>query len=773
MGNVSSADHDKVSELMTRRARKKIVDRRRHPQQQQQQQQQCRSSGANSNGVYPNGNGPHAKTSKAQPLPHPLDQAEFYSVAASSSSTNLSSRNVEPYSPSSPSFSVPSSATTPTSSRSDLSYLTSKFDDRLDTGSATAAAPTPTSPHQQQIPQRSPQSTHQHQQQQFQGQYHSSPIVISQQRLGHNSTNSVDDSHFSKGPTPPGYGYVPVRRGSEHVLHLQQQPDPHVMGTSPEAKDWLKQKPTRSSTQTHMIHQYNFHTQTYYQQPGAKVNSTSRNMGDYASVPTVPSLNTRSFGVPAGRSTAPLAPVTNCATNGDNNTLSVNRAYTSAPIPNSRARGMSQPETSAQKMVMSRSKLTSPLATSVLPSTGAPTYSSPLGSPIEGPHGSEADAGTRRYRASSTLSSLRSLLGNHPQGLTLIESLEEDEDDGFDSLSETETGDSDSDLAERTRSLTTMDEPGGETIDARADRPPRREKRSNRKRPPPKFEWMQARILSSASSLPTISRDIHDSQKGQHALWKYIGGGNSHAPLRFDIDRILDSGCGLGEWTMEIAKEFPNATVYGIDINPELFPGPHQPVPSNCLFTQSNLLQRLSFPNQYFDFVYQRFLYLGLTVDDWPVALTELKRVMKPGGWLELFEPCMRVHRAGPRTREVMRWISRLLQEERGLDFDFAGEKMRRLCESEEVGFHNVKLERLSIPVGSWGGRVGQAMAENMVLIFQNLQSALLPNDDAVTPNSPAQKAFEMMVQSWIRECEENKSYIDYYILTAQRPPEN
>jgi hypothetical protein len=40
------------------------------------------------------------------------------------------------------------------------------------------------------------------------------------------------------------------------------------------------------------------------------------------------------------------------------------------------------------------------------------------------------------------------------------------------------------------------------------------------------------------------------SQKGQHALWKYIGGGNSHAPLRYDIDRILDSGCGLGEWTM-------------------------------------------------------------------------------------------------------------------------------------------------------------------------------------------------------------------------------
>lgn len=46
------------------------------------------------------------------------------------------------------------------------------------------------------------------------------------------------------------------------------------------------------------------------------------------------------------------------------------------------------------------------------------------------------------------------------------------------------------------------------------------------------------------------SMPLSISQKGQHALWKYIGGGNSHAPLRFDIDRILDSGCGLGEWTM-------------------------------------------------------------------------------------------------------------------------------------------------------------------------------------------------------------------------------
>ncbi|KAF9978631.1 hypothetical protein BGZ73_001283 [Actinomortierella ambigua] len=399
-----------------------------------------------------------------------------------------------------------------------------------------------------------------------------------------------------------------------------------------------------------------------------------------------------------------------------------------------------------------------------------------------------------KYRPSTTISSLRVLLSNHPHGMSLVESLEE-EDEEEDSCSETETNDSEEDSRARLQELQLQQE---STVE-----------RPRRRRPPPEFEWMNARRRFSSSSLSTISREIRDSQKGQHALWKYIGGGNFHAHIRYDIGRILDSGCGLGEWTMEMAKEFPNATVYGIDINPELFPDVNQNVPSNCLFTQSDLLTRLSFPDQYFDFVYQRFLYLGLTVDDWPVALKELHRVMKPGAWIELFEPCMRMHRAGPRTRQVLRWISRLLQENRGLDFDFAGEKMRRLCESPQIGFVNVRVERLSIPVGAWGGRVGEAMAENLVLMFQNLKAAIstmavppsVPaaadssssssnsNTTASTPTSASasstptnnsipplddsvwQNSFDTMVQSWVRECETNKSYFDYYILVGQRAP--
>jgi len=62
-------------------------------------------------------------------------------------------------------------------------------------------------------------------------------------------------------------------------------------------------------------------------------------------------------------------------------------------------------------------------------------------------------------------------------------------------------------------------------------------------------------------------------------------------------------------------------------------------------------------------------------------------------------------------------------------------------------------------------------MAENMVLMFQNLQAALRENAN-YPRDAAAAKAYEAMVQSWVRECEENKSYIDYYILVGQRPLE-
>ncbi|KAG0353330.1 hypothetical protein BG005_007368 [Podila minutissima] len=799
MGNVTSSDNDKVNELLTRRAKKKNASSK------QPHRSTLPSSPDNNSSARPGSffvhrqkstaSSSHTPTSVQSPPPLVDDsgkpsQADFYSRAGA---------DYSPLTPTSPiTMYSPPSTITPTSTSSMLDPF--------------SVAMQPVDP-----PSELP----------------SEPVVISPQRPGPGVRRPSANPSLAPSPTN---------------LHLQQQQlnaDLHQLGTSPEAKDWLKQKPTRSSG-THLIHQYNFHTHQYYQTPGnvKVVNNTCRNMSGYVNVPALPRINTvnnvgnnnhnnvsnlttrfhsTSISTPSPAEVPPKprprsitaaaalmsaeqssdhlskipkdkdeVPVTSLLAEDTSKLPQVvpprpvqdhfeGHFYghgqgiqpTHPQVPNPAISGLKKDRVG--KLVMSLSKLKTPSVTSLASTDSSASSSHPSSSgSIPGSPRAPSSEGTEvlshpelsdanRLRPSSTLSSLRSLLGNHPQGLSLIESLEDEDDGSLDSLSDTETGDSDADLRQRT-----------ELLDG--DLQPNDSRTQTRRRPQPQFEWMDARKRFSAASLSTIGIDVKDSQKGQHALWKYIGGGNAHAPLRYDIDRILDSGCGLGEWTMEMAKEYPNASVYGVDINPGLFPSAQTPVPSNCHFTQSNILGRMSFPDHYFDFVYQRFLYLGLTVDDWPVALKELRRVMKPGGWIELFEPCMRVHRAGPRTREVMRWISRLLQEERGLDFDFAGEKMQRLCESTEIGFENVKLERLSIPVGGWGGRVGEAMAENMVLMFQNLQSVLLDNTtmnegfQSQESRDVAQRAFEGMVQSWIRECEQNKSYVEYYILVAQKP---
>lgn len=49
------------------------------------------------------------------------------------------------------------------------------------------------------------------------------------------------------------------------------------------------------------------------------------------------------------------------------------------------------------------------------------------------------------------------------------------------------------------------------------------------------------------------------------------------APIQ-DPKRILDIGTGTGEWAIDVADKYPDASVHGVD----LFPSPNTWVPPNC-----------------------------------------------------------------------------------------------------------------------------------------------------------------------------------------------
>ncbi|KAF7303054.1 S-adenosyl-L-methionine-dependent methyltransferase [Mycena kentingensis (nom. inval.)] len=113
-----------------------------------------------------------------------------------------------------------------------------------------------------------------------------------------------------------------------------------------------------------------------------------------------------------------------------------------------------------------------------------------------------------------------------------------------------------------------------------------------------------------------------------------------------DGDKVLDVGTGPGAWISDLASTSPAAKLQlvGIDIERRLFPNPPPP---NAAFLVHSILSLPAEWDNTFALVNQRFLIIALTRAEWPVALKELYRVVRPGGWVQLVEPMVWDTRAG------------------------------------------------------------------------------------------------------------------------------
>jgi hypothetical protein len=193
----------------------------------------------------------------------------------------------------------------------------------------------------------------------------------------------------------------------------------------------------------------------------------------------------------------------------------------------------------------------------------------------------------------------------------------------------------------------------------------------------------------------------------QHYVLRSLLRGNYLAPIG-QPRRILDVGCGTGQWAFELAQQFPQAEVIGFDL--EQVKVTSTP-PANFRFVQGDALQGLPFESGSFDFVHQRLLILAVPLPSWPGLVQELARVTAPGGWVELVETST-MHDfvpAGPATRAFYQ-LGRPLAALRGLDVE--GVVLRSLERYlVEAGLINIQRQLVEAPVGDWGGRLGSLLA--------------------------------------------------------------
>lgn len=208
-------------------------------------------------------------------------------------------------------------------------------------------------------------------------------------------------------------------------------------------------------------------------------------------------------------------------------------------------------------------------------------------------------------------------------------------------------------------------------------------------------------------------------------MLKNVLDGNIHVPIPKDKQiTILDAACGAGFWALDMAHAFPNAKIIGLDTFPsddKYLKGYSSATISapNIVYKYGDLMTHLSLPDNYIDVIYQRDTAPILPRGRWSFLFTELKRIMKPGGYIELVEHgkirlCIQknkkkkiywlvlldfsVRNPGPVLALVNEWY-KLAYTSVGVDPRQA-RRLKELLVSE--GFEDVTRKIISVPIGEW-----------------------------------------------------------------------
>ncbi len=191
------------------------------------------------------------------------------------------------------------------------------------------------------------------------------------------------------------------------------------------------------------------------------------------------------------------------------------------------------------------------------------------------------------------------------------------------------------------------------------------------------------------------------------------------------FQRVLDVGCGAGDWLIEAAKTYPSMSeLVGVDVSSRMVKyaqaqAEAEQVGDRVQFRTMDALRMLEFPVNYFDLVNQRFGASYLRTWDWSKLLQEYQRVTRPGGVIRVTEGNFLVQSPSPaltRLYEIAldafyRAGHYFIPESNGV----TGELARLL---HQGGFQNVQMCTYTLQYRA-GTAEGQFFYEDMRRLFQ------------------------------------------------------
>ena len=164
---------------------------------------------------------------------------------------------------------------------------------------------------------------------------------------------------------------------------------------------------------------------------------------------------------------------------------------------------------------------------------------------------------------------------------------------------------------------------------------------------------------------------------------------------------------GPGIWILDMAQTAPSTVQFtGIDIDKRMYPNKY---PSNVTFDIGSVL---SLPSQWtskYDIVHQRLLAAGLQRPQWELALKEIYRVLKPGGWVQLVEVDLANMGVGPESTRLAQ-VQKTIFALKNLDITIA-DNLPGIV--KKVGFAEIRA--IDYPYVLYGSALPNVKAREMM----------------------------------------------------------
>ncbi|KAI8972724.1 S-adenosyl-L-methionine-dependent methyltransferase [Pilobolus umbonatus] len=237
---------------------------------------------------------------------------------------------------------------------------------------------------------------------------------------------------------------------------------------------------------------------------------------------------------------------------------------------------------------------------------------------------------------------------------------------------------------------------------------------------------------------------------------------NYHSPIKKQLEegiKVMDAGCGPATWTFDMAENYPNSHFTGVDVS---FVFPESIRPANVDLQIHNIGRPLAFPENSFDFYYQRLVFLGLTDADWDVSIQNAYRILKPGGYCELVEPNMNeFYQRGPLTTQLQHAMT-AISLKKGLVPTISLQLDERL---KKAGFINIHYRPIPLPLNHTN-KIGQLLWDDCYRGYTNMRPMMALVDSSYEDPDFYKKHLTDIAE----ECARLQTNLVVYIAYGQKP---